>query len=71
MKLASCCLCVVVALGAVACEPVQPWERGDLAKPQMAMDPNPTNSALRAHTLAAREAANGGNAGVGGGCGCN
>jgi hypothetical protein len=71
MKLAPCCLCVVVALGAVACEPVQPWERGDLAKPQMAMDPNPTNSALRAHTFAAREAAQGGNAGVGGGCGCN
>jgi hypothetical protein len=55
----------------VACEPVQPWERGDLAKPQMAMEPNGTNSALRAHTFAAREAAQGGNAGVGGGCGCN
>jgi hypothetical protein len=54
-----------------ACEPVEPWERGDLAKPQMAMDPNPANAALRAHTFAAREGAQGGNAGVGGGCGCN
>jgi hypothetical protein len=54
-----------------ACEPVEPWERGDLAKPQMALDPNPTNNALRAHTFAAREATQGGNAGVGGGCGCN
>jgi hypothetical protein len=54
-----------------ACEPVEPWERGNLAKPQMAMDPNPTNSAVRAHTFNAREAAQGGNAGVGGGCGCN
>ena len=54
-----------------ACEPVEPWERGDLAKPQMALDPNPTNSALRAHTFASREATQGGNAGVGGGCGCN
>ena len=34
-----------------ACEPVQPWERGDLAKPQMALDPEGINGALRAHTL--------------------
>ena len=64
-------LVTAIACGAIACEPVQPWERGDLAKPQMAMDPNPTDSALRAHTFASREAAQGGNAGVGGGCGCN
>jgi hypothetical protein len=54
-----------------ACEPVEPWERGDLAKPQMALDPGGINSALRAHTFAAREATQGGNAGTGGGCGCN
>lgn len=59
------------ALACAACQPVQPWERGDLAKPQMALDPNPTHSTLRSHTFASREAAQGGNAGVGGGCGCN
>jgi hypothetical protein len=64
-------LVAAMACGATACESVQPWERGDLAKPQMAIDPNPTNSMLRAHTFASREAAQGGNAGVGGGCGCN
>ena len=54
-----------------ACAPVEPWERGNLAKPQMALDPNGINGALRAHTFAAREATQGGNAGTGGGCGCN
>jgi hypothetical protein len=66
-----CLILPALILCLQACEPVEPWERGDLAKPQMAMDPNPTNSALRAHTFAAREATQGGNAGVGGGCGCN
>ena len=54
-----------------ACQPVEPWERGDLAKPQMAMEPNPTHSALRAHTFATRQPGAGENSAVGGGCGCN
>jgi hypothetical protein len=53
-----------------ACAPVQPWERGSLAKPQMALDPYPLQSALRAHNYGSREAAAGGNAAQGGGCGC-
>jgi Domain of unknown function (DUF4266) len=53
-----------------ACAPVQPWERGNLAKPQMALDPYPLQSALRAHNYGSREAAAGGNAAQGGGCGC-
>jgi Domain of unknown function (DUF4266) len=54
----------------VACTAVQPWERGNLAKPQMALDPYPLQSALRAHNYGSREAAAGGNAAQGGGCGC-
>jgi Domain of unknown function (DUF4266) len=53
-----------------ACAPIQPWERGNLAKPQMALDPYPLQSALRAHNYGSREAAAGGNAAQGGGCGC-
>ena len=53
-----------------ACAPVQPWERGNLAKPQMALDPYPLQSTLRAHNYGSREAATGGNAAQGGGCGC-
>jgi hypothetical protein len=64
-------VCMPMILGVAGCEPVQPWERGDLAKPQMALEPDPANAALRTHTFSAREAAQGGNAGVGGGCGCN
>ncbi|MEQ1560525.1 MAG: DUF4266 domain-containing protein [Methyloglobulus sp.] len=53
-----------------ACAPVQPWERGNLAKPQMALDPYPMQSSLRAHNYGSREAAAGDNAAQGGGCGC-
>jgi Domain of unknown function (DUF4266) len=52
------------------CAPVQPWERGNLAKPQMALDPYPLQSALRAHNYGSREAAAGDNAAQGGKCGC-
>jgi hypothetical protein len=54
----------------VGCANVQPWERGNLAKPQMALDPYPLQSMLRAHNYGSREAAAGGNAAQGGGCGC-
>ena len=53
-----------------ACTTVQPWERGNLAKPQMSLDPYPLQSSLRAHNYGSREAAAGGNAAQGGGCGC-
>jgi len=66
-----CVLPAALMLGLQACQPVEPWERGNLAKPQMALEPDPANAALRTHTFAAREGAQGGNAGVGGGCGCN
>jgi hypothetical protein len=63
-------LLLTVLFVLAACTPVQPWERGNLAKPQMALDPHPLQSALRAHNYGSREAAAGGNAAQGGGCGC-
>ena len=57
-------------LGLSGCSPVQPWQRGTLAKPHMALDPDPMQSILRSHQYGSREAASGGNAGSGGGCGC-
>jgi Domain of unknown function (DUF4266) len=68
LLLTICGFCVLFTLS--ACAPVQPWERGNLAKPQMALDPYPLQSALRAHNYGSREAAAGGNAAQGGGCGC-
>lgn len=53
-----------------ACAQVSPWERGILAKPQMALEPRPEVSGLSAHTYGSREAAAGGSAASGGGCGC-
>jgi len=52
------------------CASVAPWERGNLAKPQMSFDRNVAQSELRSHAYSAREAAVSGNAGAGGGCGC-
>lgn len=63
--LALCAACVVGG-----CAAVPAWERGDLAKPQMAFDVNPTTSELRAHAYGSREGAASGQAGAGGGCGC-
>jgi Domain of unknown function (DUF4266) len=63
---------LLLAMGAIlsGCVAVQPWERGNLAKPQMAAEPHPLQSALRAHNYSSREAAASGNAAQGGGCGC-
>ena len=60
-------ICIALLGG---CASVPPWERGNLAKPQMAFDLNPTESALRAHAYSSREAAASGPVGGGGGCGC-
>ncbi len=50
---------------------VKPWERGNLAKNIMAINPNPGLNALRDHAFVSKEASQGGFSGVGGGCGCN
>lgn len=50
---------------------VEPWERGVLAKRQMALIPDAQDAALREHTFISKEAAIGGYGVGGGGCGCN
>jgi hypothetical protein len=60
-----------LGLAMTACSTVQPWERGILAKPQMALDPTPLQSGIRMHNYSSREAAASINSsGGGGGCGC-
>jgi len=54
-----------------ACAPVQPWERGRLAQPGMALTPDPLLAAMNEHVYASKEAASGGIEAAGGGCGCN
>lgn len=54
-----------------SCTNVQAWERGVLAKPQMALDPTPLQTGIRKHNYSSREAAASINSsGGGGGCGC-
>jgi hypothetical protein len=61
---------LALGLSLSGCAPVAPWERGHLAKPQMALDPHPVQSGFREHIYGGREAASGGSAASGGGCGC-
>jgi hypothetical protein len=62
---------LLVIAAAPGCASVAPWERGILAKPQMALDPNPLQTGTRMHNYGSREAGASTNSeGGGGGCGC-
>ena len=53
-------------------QPVQPWEKGVLAKPEMTIQGNdPLDAKFAEHIYYSREAASGGSGVGGGGCGCN
>ena len=53
------------------CSSVSPWERGNLAKEVMAINPSPHLNGFRDHIFTSKEASHGGHAGGAGGCGCN
>jgi hypothetical protein len=63
-------LCVA-CLASGGCASVQPWERGTLAKPSMAVEEPPHESAQRQRTYGAKEAGAAASGVGGGGCGCN
>jgi len=56
-----------------ACEiqPVKPWQRGTLAKPEMQLVADELENFLDEHIYFSKEAATGGQGVGGGGCGCN
>ena len=60
------------ALLVSACTTVKPWERDQLARPEMAWDADGLEAAQNGHIFFSKEGstAGGGDAG-GGGCGCN
>lgn len=62
-------LALALVVGASAC--VKPYQRELLAKPIMAIQPDPFEALLDQHMLEAREGAAGGFGSAGGGCGCN
>lgn len=50
---------------------VPPWQKGNLAKPEMAFDADPLDTRFMEHTYFSKEGASGGSGVGGGGCGCN
>jgi hypothetical protein len=58
-------------LGGCAYAPPQPWEKGNLAKPEMSMGVDPLDQRFTQHIYGSKEAASGGYGVGGGGCGCN
>lgn len=62
---------VFIAISAAACAPVAPYQRGYLARPEMAFEDSPGHARAVEKTYSAKEAASGGASVGGGGCGCN
>ena len=58
-------------LALAGCTTVQPWEKGNLAKPQMTFGGDRLETRYADHIYTSREAASGGAGVGGGGCGCN
>jgi hypothetical protein len=50
---------------------VEPWEREHFAKSEMMWQPDSLQASFKQHVYTSKEAASGGNATAGGGCGCN
>ena len=69
-----CAVAVLAATCAItgcAVQPVEPWQRGALARWDMQLDPDPLDAAMREHVGYSKESAAGRLAPAGGGCGCN
>jgi hypothetical protein len=63
--------CLASLLLMAGCSTVQPWERGRLAQPGMALEQDGLLAAMDDHIYTSKEAASGGIGAAGGGCGCN
>ena len=68
LALLAAILCL--ATGCATRAPVQAWEKGNLAKPDMLVQGDPLETGFDEHIYGSREAASGGAAVGGGGCGC-
>lgn len=62
---------VVASSCLAACAPVAPYQRGVLARADMAFDVSPGPTRALEKTFGAKEAVSGGASVGGGGCGCN
>jgi len=71
MRCINYCLLIILMFCGVACTEVKPRQRGNLARPQMALTTDALEFGLRQHIAFSKEAGAGGYGGGGGGCGCN
>jgi thiol-disulfide isomerase/thioredoxin len=62
---------LVASTAAAAKGKVRAWERGVLARRDMALDSDPLETAFDDHVFFSKEGASGGRSFAGGGCGCN
>lgn len=65
---------VLALLGASGCahiEPVEAWQKGTLARPEMRFGADRFETQFGEHVYSSKEAASGGTGEAGGGCGCN
>lgn len=62
---------IVSISGCTPLATVQPWEKGYLARPEMAFDRDTLDAKFNEHIYFSKEAASGGASVGGGGCGCN
>jgi hypothetical protein len=55
----------------ISCSPVEPWQKGALAKDHMQFDTDSLETKFRLHVEQSKEASFGGYGTSAGGCGCN
>ena len=64
-------LATALLAGCATLEPPKPWEKGQLAKPEMQFSADRLEARMNQHVYTSKEGASGGDAIGGGGCGCN
>jgi hypothetical protein len=70
MRLYLFCVLLITAT-LLGCTKVEPWQKGNLAKPNMGFDPDPLEAKFVRHVYRSKEAASGGYGVAVAGCGCN
>jgi hypothetical protein len=71
LRIACIVAAAVASAGCAGLQPVQPWEKGYLAKPEMTFEADPLQARFEQHIYFSKENASGGYGVGGGGCGCN
>ncbi|HAY93553.1 DUF4266 domain-containing protein [Shewanella sp.] len=71
LKPALIAVTLIIGLSGCSSLGVQPWEKGQLARSDMALDSEKLDLALDDHIYFSKEGSSGGRAFAGGGCGCN